>query len=70
LAEEYGSDCPAVVVHRASQPDELVLRGTLADIADQVEEAGLRQAAVILVGWALARDGGESWLYTSDRPRH
>lgn len=69
LADEYGADCPAVVVHRASQPDELVLRGTLADIGDQVEEARLKQAAVILVGRALARDGGESWLYTADRPR-
>ena len=53
LVPDYGADCPVVVVHRASQPDELVLRGTLADIADQVEEAGLRQAAVILVGRAL-----------------
>jgi len=69
LVEEYGADCPVVVVHRASQPDELVLRGTLADIGDRVEEAGLRQAAVILVGWALARAGGESWLYMPDRPR-
>lgn len=69
LVDEYGADCPAVVVHRASQPDELVLRGTLADIADQVEEAGLKQAAVILVGRALAGRGGESWLYQSDRPR-
>jgi precorrin-4/cobalt-precorrin-4 C11-methyltransferase len=70
LAGEYGADCPAVVVHRASQPDELVLRGTLTDIADQVGEAGLTQAAVIVVGRALARDGAESWLYTADRPRH
>lgn len=69
LVEEYGADCPAVVVHRASQPDELVLRGTLSDIADQVEAAGLRQAAVILVGRALARAGAESWLYRADRPR-
>ncbi len=69
LVGDYGADCPAVVVYRASQPDELVLRGTLADIADQVEQAGLTQAAVILVGWALARGGGESWLYTADRPR-
>ena len=69
LVDEYGADCPAVVVHRATQPDELVLRGTLADIADQVEAAGLRQAAVILVGWALARDGAESWLYTAGRDR-
>ena len=69
LVSEYGSDCPAVVIYRASQPDELILRGTLADIADQVEAAGLKQAAVILVGWALARDGSESWLYRADRPR-
>lgn len=69
LVADYGADCPAIVVSRASQPDELVLRGTLADIADQVEDAGLRQAAVILVGRALARGGGESWLYKADRPR-
>lgn len=69
LVADYGADCPVVVVSRATQPGELVLRGTLADIADQVEAAGLRQAAVILVGRALARDGGESWLYQADRPR-
>ena len=64
LTPAYGPDCPAVVVSRASQPDELVLRGTLADIADQVEAAGLRQAAVILVGAALAAEGFvESHLY-------
>lgn len=66
---EYGADCPVVVVHRASQPGELVLTGTVADIADRVEAAGLRQAAVILVGRALARDGGESWLYSATRDR-
>lgn len=69
LVGDYGADCPVVVVHRASQPEELVLHGTLADIADAVEAAGLRQAAVILVGRVLARDGGESWLYTADRER-
>ena len=64
LTSAYGPDCPVVVVSRASQPDELVLRGTLADIADQVELAGLRQAAVILVGAALAAEGFvESHLY-------
>ena len=36
---------------------------------DRVEEAGLRQAAVILVGRALARDGGESYLYDAARER-
>jgi len=66
---EYGEDCPVAVVYRASQPDELVLRGTVATIADVVESAGLRQAAVILVGRALARDGGESYLYDAARDR-
>lgn len=67
----YGPDCPVVVVHRVSQPGELVLHGTVADVADAVEAAGLRQAAVILVGRALARDEGaaESFLYSADRTR-
>ena len=30
LTPHYGADCPAVVVARASWPDELVLSGTLA----------------------------------------
>jgi len=70
LADHYGTDCPVAVVSRASQPGELVLRGTLADIADQVEAADLRQAAVILVGPALDPERvAESWLYTPDRDR-
>ncbi len=64
LTPAYGPDCPVVVVSRASQPDEQVLRGTLADIAGRVEAARLRQAAVILVGAALAAEGFvESHLY-------
>lgn len=72
VAGHHGGDCPVVVVYRASQPEQVVLRGTVADIADAVEAAGLTQAAVILVGRALARDGvseGESFLYSSTRPR-
>lgn len=53
LSVEYGPDCPAAVVAFASRPNQLVLRGTLADIADQVEEAGLKHTAVVLVGRAL-----------------
>ncbi|NUO89345.1 MAG: precorrin-4 C(11)-methyltransferase, partial [Dermatophilaceae bacterium] len=67
LVDDYGAACPVVVVADAEQPDQLVLRGTVADIADHVEAAGLRQAAVILVGWALAArdtdDFVESHLY-------
>lgn len=64
LAEAYGPDCPVVVVAHASQPSQVVLRGTLTDMPDQVEAVGLRQAAVILVGEALrADDFVESHLY-------
>lgn len=70
LEPEYGADCPVAVVHRASQPEEQVLRGTVGTIADLVEEAGLRMAAVILVGRALdPRPGGESFLYAAARDR-
>jgi precorrin-4/cobalt-precorrin-4 C11-methyltransferase len=68
LAPAYGTDCPVAVVARATQPNEIVLRGTLATIADQVETAGLRQAAVIMVGQALhAENFVESHLYGKRR---
>jgi precorrin-4/cobalt-precorrin-4 C11-methyltransferase len=64
LTPAYGPDCPVAVVANATQPTERVLRGTLATIADQVEDAGLRQAAVIMVGEALhAEEFVESHLY-------
>lgn len=69
LSAHYGADCPVVVGSQVSQPGEVLLRGTLADIADQVEAHALRQAAVIIVGWALDAEGFvESHLY-SKRPR-
>lgn len=70
LAEYYGADCPVVVGSLVSQPAELILRGTLADIADAVEHAQLRQAAIILVGPALAAsEFVDSHLYRSRQPR-
>jgi precorrin-4/cobalt-precorrin-4 C11-methyltransferase len=76
LLPEYGADAPIAVVANASAANELVLRGTLADISDQVEAAGLRQAAVIIVGKTLggttladAPDFADSHLYAvRDRP--
>jgi precorrin-4/cobalt-precorrin-4 C11-methyltransferase len=68
LLAAYGSECPVAVVANASLPNEVVLRGTLADIAEQVEAAHLRQAAVILVGHALhAESFTESHLYGKRR---
>lgn len=50
----YPEDTPAAVVHRVTWEDELVLRGTLADIAAKVKAARLQLQALILVGSALA----------------
>jgi precorrin-4/cobalt-precorrin-4 C11-methyltransferase len=70
LAEHYGADCPAAVVARASWPDELVLRGTLATIAEQTHDAGVTRTATILVGPALAAEGfRDSHLYSCERER-
>ena len=71
LTPLYGADCPAAVVAYASQPREVVLRGTLADIAGQVRAAGLRRSAVILVGRVLGAEGfPDSHLYSALRERH
>jgi precorrin-4/cobalt-precorrin-4 C11-methyltransferase len=75
LAASYGADCPVAVVAFASQPRELVLRGTLGDIASAVEAAGLRHTAVIIVSRALAARSdpacvAESHLYDPARRRH
>ncbi len=53
LAPAYGPDCPAVLVHRASWPDQRVIRGTLADVAARAREAAIDATAMVLVGPAL-----------------
>lgn len=70
LVGDYGSDCPVAVVYRVSQSRQQVFRGTLATIGAQVAAAGLRQAAVIMVGRALAHGStAQSHLYDPCRTR-
>ena len=75
LSPVVGEDCPAAVVYRASQPDQLIVTGTLATIRERVKAAGLARSALILVGRALAAGGfRESRLYDpahhhASRPR-
>ena len=60
----YGPDCPAIVAYRVSWPDELLLRGALADIRSQAKAAGITRTALILVGRALGEtEAPESRLY-------
>ena len=66
LLPHYGAECPAVVAYRVSWPEEQFIQGTLADIRDKAKEAGFTRTALILVGWALAGEGGDSRLYAAD----
>ena len=70
LAPFYGADCPVAVVYRASWPDEVVIRGTLATIHALVRAEKITRTALILVGPALGRDHGfpDSALYDPSRP--
>jgi precorrin-4/cobalt-precorrin-4 C11-methyltransferase len=68
LAPLYGADCPVAVVHRASWPDQQVIRGTLADIEGKVDAAGIGRTALILVGRVLDAAGfADSALYSPGR---
>jgi len=70
LAGGYRPDTPVAVVAFASWPQEVVLRGTLADIAGQMHDASVTRTAVIIVGDVLAVEGfTDSYLYSSDRRR-
>lgn len=67
LAPVYGPDGPVIVVHRASWPDELVLRGTVATIRAMVKAEGITRTALILAGPALASVASDdSRLYAAD----
>ncbi|MEU6056750.1 precorrin-4 C(11)-methyltransferase [Streptomyces sp. NPDC047097] len=71
LTPHYGADCPAAVVALASRPDEIVLRGTLADIAEATRAVGITRTAVIIVGRTLAATQfRDSHLYSPERDRH
>ena len=70
LVPNYGGDCPVAVVAYASRPDEVIVRGTLADIAAKVRAAGVERTAVIIVGRVLAAEGfTDSHLYSAARCR-
>ena len=68
LAGGYRLETPAAVVAFASWPQQTVLRGTLADIAEQMHDTNITKTAVIIVGDVLAAEGfTDSYLYSVAR---
>jgi precorrin-4/cobalt-precorrin-4 C11-methyltransferase len=62
----YLTTTPVAVIYKATWPDERSVRGTLADIAEKVDQAGIRKTALILVGDFLGEEYYYSKLYAAD----
>lgn len=70
LTPLYGPDCPVAIVFRASWPDERIIRGTLASIAEKFAQEPVERTAIIFVGPSLAAgDFAESSLYDAHYQR-
>jgi len=63
LLAGYPPQTPAVIVAKASWPDQTVLTTTVDGLADALAGAGIRTAALVLVGPALSGAGARSRLY-------
>lgn len=66
LLSGFSPDTPAAVVYRASWPDERIITGTLSDIAEKTDAAGIRKQALILVGKVL-RAATETGFYEKSK---
>lgn len=63
LAAGRSPETPAAVVYRAGWENQQIVRGTVADIAERVREAGIRRQAIVIIGDVLNRTGEMSQLY-------
>ncbi|MBO4630622.1 MAG: precorrin-4 C(11)-methyltransferase [Lentisphaeria bacterium] len=63
LAAGRPPDTAAAVVYRAGWENELIVRGTIANIASKVSDAGIKRQAMIVIGNVLRKDGALSKLY-------
>ncbi len=62
----YTADTPAVVVVRASWPDERVVATTVGSLAEDMAATGARTTVLVLVGPALRGTAQRSRLYAPD----
>ena len=60
----FGPDTPAAIVHRATWPDEQVVRTRLGDLASDLVSLGATTTTLVLVGDFLALGGSRSHLYS------
>ena len=63
IAGGYPQNTPAAVIYKATWPEEKVVQGTLKDITEKVQKAGITRTALIMVGQFLGAAYNYSHLY-------
>lgn len=67
LEPYYGDDCPVVIAYRATWPDELYIKTTLAGMKEEVRANKITRTALIMVGKVLGNvEFRDSDLYNPD----
>ena len=67
LESHYGPECPVVIAYRATWPDELYLRTTLAGMQAVAREHKITRTALVLVGPVFGHaEFRDSALYDAD----
>ncbi|MEO8757557.1 MAG: precorrin-4 C(11)-methyltransferase [Devosia sp.] len=67
LTPHYGADCPAIIIYRATWPDEEIIITTLAEMRTRVREEKITRTALIFVGRVFGETKfRDSRLYASN----
>lgn len=67
LEPHYGDDCPVVIAYRATWPDELYIRTTLAGMKEEVRKHKITRTALVMVGKVFGEvNFRDSDLYNAD----
>ncbi|WP_207736238.1 cobalt-precorrin-4 methyltransferase [Fusibacter ferrireducens] len=62
----YPMTTPVAVIYKATWPEQIIVRGTLEDIAEKVKAEGITKTALIIVGECLGKSYNDSKLYDKD----
>ncbi len=67
LEPYYGDECPVIIAYRATWPDELYIRTTLAGMKEEVRKHKITRTALIMVGKVFGEvEFRDSDLYNAD----
>jgi len=69
IAHGLDLSTPAVAVANATRPDETIVAGTIADIADLIDEAALTGPVLVMIGRTLRNSSAEP-MAGERRPRY